>query len=77
MDWRRIESAPKDEKPFLAWYEGEFGPPYGTMVWRPEKGGRFHSMTMGTQTKDATHWARPDSPEEDGFLLAQTFCYGD
>ncbi len=62
MNWRLMSCAPKDGKPFLAWYEGAFGPPYGTMCWRPEKGGRFHSMTMGTQTKDATHWARPKRP---------------
>ena len=62
MNWQRMANAPKDGEPFLAWYEGDFGPPYGTMVWRPEGGGRFHSMTMGTQTKNATYWARPEAP---------------
>lgn len=76
MVWETIDSAPKDGKPFLAWYESKFGPPYGTMKWEPEpepkpkigrtlspsKNGRFHSMTMGTQTKFATYWMKPEGP---------------
>ena len=67
MLWTCMTSAPKDGKPFLAWYESEFGPPFGTMKWEPNpkgEGGRFHSMTMGTQTKYATHWLRIHKPRE-------------
>ena len=67
MLWRDMKSAPTDGEPFLAWYESEFGPPFGTMIWEPNPkggGGRFHSMTMGTQTKCATHWMNPDAPRE-------------
>ncbi len=63
--WKTIKSAPKDGKPFVAWYESEFGPPFGTMMWCAEpkgNGGRFHSATMGTQTKYATHWMVPNPP---------------
>ena len=66
MTWYSMDLAPQDGKPFLAWYESEFGPPFGTMVWQEGQGkkeGRFHSMTMGTQTKCATHWAKVDKPE--------------
>ncbi len=66
MLWEDMKSAPKDGEPFLAWYESQFGPPFGTMKWEPEpkgNGGRFQSMTMGTQTKCATHWMRPDAPK--------------
>lgn len=66
MTWRTIEDAPKNGKPFLAWYKSDFGPPFGTMKWEPEpkgNGGRFHSMTMGTQTKCATHWMDPEAPD--------------
>ncbi len=63
--WQSIETAPKDEEAFLAWYDGKFGPSCGTMIWHPENEGRFHSMTLGTQTKDATHWMPlPDPPKE-------------
>lgn len=62
--WKDMKSAPKDGRPFLAWYESDFGPPFGTMKWVPEpkgNGGRFWSMTMGTQTKCATYWMDPEA----------------
>ena len=71
--WRKIDSAPKD-RPFLAWYDSNFGPKFGTMQWEPEVDpkthkpfdalvrGRFQSMTMGTQTKCATYWMDPEAP---------------
>lgn len=68
MAWKDIKSAPKDERPFLAWYKSDIGPSFGTMHWRPEpkgNGGRFQSMTMGTQTKCATHWMDPEEPQLD------------
>ncbi len=67
MTWKTIDSAPKDGKPFLAWYESKFGPPFGTMKWVPEPkgtGGRFWSMTMGTQTKCATLWTIPNKEKK-------------
>lgn len=65
MLWQDMKSAPKDGKPFLAWYESDYGPLFGTMKWEPEpkgNGGRFQSMTMGTQTKYATMWMNPTAP---------------
>ncbi len=57
LDWQPMKTAPKDEKPFLAWYGArKYGPSYGTMHWRAMEG-RFHSLTLGTQTKQATHCA--------------------
>lgn len=67
MIWADIKSAPKDGKPFLAWYESEFGPSFGTMKWEPNPkgdGGKYLSMTMGTQTKYATHWLEIHKPRE-------------
>ena len=69
--WKTIDSAPKHGLPFLAWYESDFGPKFGTMKWEPEidktthkptNNGRFNSMTMGTQTKCATYWMDPEAP---------------
>lgn len=65
MKWETMDTAPETGEPFLAWYDGPFGPPFGAMVWQPgksEAGGRFHSYTMGTQSKFATHWIFPDKP---------------
>ena len=67
MKWYTIDSAPKDGDPFLAWYSSKFGPPFGTMKWEEgvgKKEGRFHSMTIGTQTKCATHWAVVGGPQK-------------
>lgn len=66
MKWETMETAPIDESEFLAWYgKHVFGPKFGTMVWRVDnskEGGKFHSLTMGTQTKHATHWKYIDGP---------------
>ena len=61
-DWQDIQSAPRDGSMFLAHYAAPAGPRVGAMQWLPKPtkddpdAGRFHSWTMGTQSKFATHW---------------------
>jgi len=63
--WATMETAPKNGEPFLAWYESGAGVPFGTMAWRQDENkgkGRFHSFTMGTQSKHAVAWMIPGIP---------------
>ncbi len=66
--WLPIESAPKDGKPFEAWYDSSFGPNFGPMVWREEKPdgkrGYFFSYSIQTESRLATHWRPAPQPPE-------------
>lgn len=67
-EWEEItgkSQPPRTGEAFLAWYKGD-GLKFGTMAWReggPHGLGRYHSYTMGTRSKDATHWRFPEGPD--------------
>lgn len=61
MEWRTIESAPKDETPILAIWSGKLSPIYG-IVWFED--GKWHEWDSSVDVEGMTHWMPlPEPPK--------------